>query len=102
MSRKPGVIARATFGILLSLAAGCGPDRPPRDEQLSSDAAQLFEACMASEGAPVEDVRFDIDVRGRWHGSQWRPKNPGQRGNSPEVTAADDRCSGAVRDRFPS
>lgn len=102
MSIKPRALSRAMLGVLLSLAGACAADRPPRDEQLSSDAGRLFEACMASEGVPVEDVRFDVDVRGRWHASEWRPKNSEQRGNSPVVTAADDRCSDEVRDRFPS
>lgn len=96
-------VRRSALAIVVAvLLVGCADDRPPRDPARSAEAARLFEACMAREGVPVEDVEFDIDIRGRWQSSGWRPQDPSQRGNSPEVTAINQRCDQVILDRFPS
>lgn len=57
---------------------------------------------MDAARVPAEDVWFDIDVNGRWHGSSWRPRDADQRGNGPEVTVVNGRCDQVIMDRYPS
>lgn len=104
MTDVRGASARWRVGALAValLMAGCGSDRPPRDPARSADAARAFQACMHAAGVPAEDVWFDIDVTGRWQASSWRPRDPAQRPNSPEVTAVNGRCDQVIIDRYPS